>query len=108
MSGFGRSSVKGRSRVPSPAAKTNACVISLTNRKSQRFLNFARNDKKNGQIYGAADDFIRNEEEAVSQRSLSQIERTRTEIDNAMMPPQRFCAEKTGNGRRAFQQAIVN
>jgi hypothetical protein len=104
MSGLGSSSVNGRNRLPKPAAKTNACVISLTKRKNQRFLDFARNDKENGESYGAAGDFIPNDAmKLVSRRSLSQIERPRTEIDNAMMTPQGFRPEQTGDGRRAFQ-----
>jgi hypothetical protein len=35
MSGFGSSSVNGRNRVPRPAAKTNAFVISVMNRKAR-------------------------------------------------------------------------
>src|SRR6267143_393690 len=89
MSGFGSSSVSGRNRLPRPAAKTNACRILSTSRK-QRFLDFVRNDK------------------ASRRCSLFQIERARTEVDNAMVAPQRFCAEQTGDGRGTFQQAVVN
>jgi hypothetical protein len=108
MSGFGSSSVKGRNRLPRPAAKTNACVISLTKRKSQRLLDFARNDKKNGESYGAAGDVIWNDKRRSCDRSLSQIKRARAEVDNPMVASQGFGSEQTGDGRRAFQQAIVN
>src|SRR6266480_975552 len=41
-------------------------------------------------------------------RLLSQVKRPRAEVDDSMMPTQRFCTEQPGHRRRSFQQSIVN
>src|SRR5436190_2032330 len=41
-------------------------------------------------------------------RFLSQIKRSRTEVDDAMVSSQRFCTKQPGDRRRSFQQSIMN
>ena len=41
-------------------------------------------------------------------RFLSQVKRPRAEVDDAMVPSQRFCTEQPGDRRRSFQQSVVN
>ena len=58
--------------------------------------------------YGAAGDFIHKEYREGDVRFLFQIERPRAEVDDAVVPSQRFCTKQPGDRRRSFQQSIVN
>ena len=70
----------------------NECLSDFVHeQKIERFLDFARNDKR-----------------SVPRDSLSQIKRPRAEVDDAMVPSQCFCAEQPGDRRRSVQQSIVN
>ena len=70
----------------------NECLSDFVHeQKIERFLDFARNDKR-----------------SVPYDSLSQIKRPGAEVDDAVVPSQRFRTEQPGNRRRSFQQSVVN
>src|ERR1051326_1280736 len=102
MSGFGKSSVKGRSRLPRPAAKTNACVIAVI-QKILRFFLPTLKLRRGRRLHSSG--------KAVAGYPLSQIKRACTEVDDAVMAPQRLRPEQSGDRCRAvagFQQSIMN
>src|SRR5437762_13286516 len=96
MSGFGSSSVKGRNRLPRPAARTHACVISFMRRKAKDSSASLGMRTRTDRSYGAACDFIRNDK-GRSAVGLPQVKRARAKVDDAVVTPQCFCTEQAGN-----------